>query len=226
MGRLRISVLAGAVVLAATTLAGAAGGAAGPPSHVGGVVPPIGVRRRSAGNLTYHGGPVMHTNKTYAIYWVPAGYSMTANYKATINQYFTDVAAASGATSNVYSVETQYYDTAPNPSPGNVQYSSTFGGSVTDTGAFPTSNDCPVYNGLSICLTDAQIIAKTNAVAAAQGWVEERDEPVLRLHAAGRRQLLRPARAAGLRVHAVLRIPRLASEPHLREPAVCGRARV
>ncbi len=44
MGRLRIMVLAGAVVLAATTLAGAAGGAPGLPNHVGGAVPPIGVR--------------------------------------------------------------------------------------------------------------------------------------------------------------------------------------
>ena len=148
MSRLRIAVLAGAVVLAATTLAGAAGGAAGPTGHIAGVVPPIGVQANlGSGNLTYHGGPVMHTNKTYAIFWVPAGYSMTANYKATINQYFTDVAAASGATSNVYSVETQYYDTAPNPSPGNIQYSSTFGGSVTDTGAFPTSNNCPATTG-------------------------------------------------------------------------------
>ena len=94
----------------------------GRPTMSGGVVPPIGVQPAARqGNLTYHGGPVMHTNKTYAIYWVPAGYSVTASYKAMINQYFTDVAAASGATSNVYSVETQYYDTAPNPSPGNVQ---------------------------------------------------------------------------------------------------------
>jgi hypothetical protein len=30
---------------------------------------------RGAGNLKYHGGPVEHTNTTYAIYWVPSGYS-------------------------------------------------------------------------------------------------------------------------------------------------------
>src|SRR6476469_4042171 len=29
-----------------------------------------------SGQLVYHGGPVMHTNTTYAIYWVPPGYSM------------------------------------------------------------------------------------------------------------------------------------------------------
>jgi hypothetical protein len=134
-------------------------------------VPPIGAQPQAGGDLIYHGGPVMHTNKTYAIYWVPAGYSMTASYKSTINQYFTDVAAASGATSNVYAVETQYYDLAPNPTPGNVQYSSTVGGSVTDTGALP-ANGCPLYNGLTACLSDTQLIAKIHAVTAAQGWTE------------------------------------------------------
>jgi hypothetical protein len=41
------------------------------------------------------------------------------------------VAAASGASSNVYAVEKQYYDTT-----GPIAYSSTFGGSVTDTTLF------------------------------------------------------------------------------------------
>ncbi|MBV8597216.1 MAG: hypothetical protein JO017_00190, partial [Actinobacteria bacterium] len=31
--------------------------------------------------LTYHGGSVMRTNKTYAIYWVPSGYSVSTNYE-------------------------------------------------------------------------------------------------------------------------------------------------
>ena len=173
MSRLKISAVAGVLVVAATMLAGAAGGAGGPISHVGGIVRTNDVTPNlGGGNLTYHGGPVMHTNKTYAIYWVPPGYSMPASYKSTINQYFTDVAAASGATSNVYAVETQYYDTAPNPSPGNVVYSSTFGGAVTDTGALPANGCDPAPLGTVSCITDAQIIAKIHAVTAAQGWTE------------------------------------------------------
>src|SRR5205807_3111789 len=34
-----------------------------------------------ASNLTYHDGPVMHTNRTHAIYWEPSGFSTTATYK-------------------------------------------------------------------------------------------------------------------------------------------------
>src|SRR5690349_7249401 len=37
-------------------------------------------------NLAYHGGPVMHTNTVYAIYWVPPGYSVSANYQTLINR--------------------------------------------------------------------------------------------------------------------------------------------
>ena len=32
----------------------------------------------AAGNLTYHQGPVMHSNRTHAIYWEPAGFSTTS----------------------------------------------------------------------------------------------------------------------------------------------------
>ena len=50
----------------------------------------------AAGNLTYHGGPVMHTNRTHAIYWEPTGFTTTANYKSLINTYLGAVAADSG----------------------------------------------------------------------------------------------------------------------------------
>src|SRR5256714_13169171 len=55
-----------------------------------------------SGNLSYHGGPGMLTNKTYAIYWIPSGYSVSSLYVSLINRFLTDVAAASGQTSNVY----------------------------------------------------------------------------------------------------------------------------
>ena len=87
------------------------------------------------GNLSYHGGPVMLTNKTYAIYWKPSGFSVSSRYISLNNQFLADVAAASGQTSNVYWSDTQYYQ----GSGTHISYSSTFGGSYTDTDPFPGS---------------------------------------------------------------------------------------
>ena len=77
-----------------------------------------------SGQLSYHGGPVMLTNKTYAIYWIPSGYSVSSLYVSLINRFLTDVAAASGQTSNVYWSDTQYY----NASGTHISYSSTYAG--------------------------------------------------------------------------------------------------
>src|SRR4029079_7240946 len=79
-----------AVSSAGTVVAGAraAGQEGGPQKphpapHISGVVPASRTGHRpkrsdfagtpfaAVDNLTYHGGPVMHTNKVYAIYWVP-----------------------------------------------------------------------------------------------------------------------------------------------------------
>src|SRR5437763_16822740 len=102
-----------------------------------GKVPVLGKASTASGlgNLSYHGGPTMTTNKTYAIYWIPAGYSVASGYTSTINQFFGDVAHDSGMSSNVYAVATQY---------SGIKYTSTFGGSFTDTSAFPASG-CPIY---------------------------------------------------------------------------------
>jgi hypothetical protein len=116
-----------------------------------------------SGQLLYHSGPVMHTNKTYAIYWVPSGYSMQTGYSALINQYFTDVAADSGKTTNVYYTATQYYDGS-----GHVQYSSSFGGSYTDTSPMPASGCTDSYT--TICLTAVPLRAELQKDVAANGW--------------------------------------------------------
>jgi len=118
-------------------------------------------RRRAATPLTYHGGPVMRVNTTEAIYWVPAGTSMITGYQSTITQYFADAAHDSGGVANVYSTETQYYDGT-----GSIAYSQTFGGAIVDTNPFP-ANGCPVYSGVTSCLTDAQIGAEVQNVVTA-----------------------------------------------------------
>jgi hypothetical protein len=117
----------------------------------------------SAGNLVNHGGPVMHTNTVYAIYWVPSGYTVSANYESLINRYFGDVAADNGKTTNVYYSDTQYSDHS-----GNVTYSSTFGGSYVDTTALPLSG-C-VNPPVTVCLSDAQLQSEIAKDVQAAGW--------------------------------------------------------
>ncbi len=117
------------------------------------------------GPLAYHGGPVMRTNTTYAIYWFPSGSTVSSRYESLINSYFASVAAASGTNGNVYSVATQYYDTT-----GPIAYASTFGDYYVDTDAFPTSG-CD--DGVDpVCLTDDQLQAEIQHVIASKGWPE------------------------------------------------------
>lgn len=116
------------------------------------------------GNLSYHGGPVMHTSTTRAIYWFPAGSSYSANYVNVNNGFLQNVAADSGKTTNVYYAATQYGDNTGQ----KIQYSSTFAGSVVDTNPYPASGCTDRYT--SICLTDAQLRTEISSVISAHGW--------------------------------------------------------
>jgi hypothetical protein len=131
--------------------------AAGRSNDILGVVPAQAFAHGGGGgkggnNLVYHGGPVLHTNRTVAIYWGPSS-SFGSGYQSTINQYFTDVAHDSGSGANVYSVLNQYYDGT-----GSIAYSSTAGPSVTDTSGYV--NDCSdAVAQTNVCVSDAQIRA-------------------------------------------------------------------
>jgi hypothetical protein len=114
-------------------------------------------------NLQYNGGPVMHSDANYAIYWEPSGHSTPAAYKSVINGYFGNVAAASGATTNDYSVSTQYYDGT-----GNIAYNASAGGATVDTNAYPASGCVSTSGGP--CITDAQLQTEVNRVVSANGW--------------------------------------------------------
>ena len=120
-----------------------------------------------SGQLSYHGGPVMLTNKTYAIYWIPSGYSVSSLYVSLNNQFLSDVAAASGQTSNVYWSDTQYY----NASGTHISYSSTFGGSYTDTDPFPASACTDGLTQTTVCLSDAQLQSEVAKIKSRLGWV-------------------------------------------------------
>jgi hypothetical protein len=117
----------------------------------------------TSNNLQYNGGPVMHSDANYAIYWEPSGYSTSSTYKSIINGYFGNVAAASGATNNNYSVATQYSDTA-----GKIAYSASNGGSAVDTDPYPSIGCLSTSGGP--CISDAQLQTEVQKVVAAHGW--------------------------------------------------------
>ena len=131
-----------------------------------GVVPVQGVQPfvQGSGDLTWHGGPVMHTNSTYTIFWAPSGFTYPAGYVNLVNQYFTDVGHDSGGDQNVYGILNQYSDGS-----GHITYNSTFAGTVNDTHTYPASG-CSDGFGTTKCLTDAQLQTEIQSVVTAQGW--------------------------------------------------------
>ena len=70
---------------------------------VAGLVPSrLAAQAGGLGDLTYHGGRVMRTNKVYAIYWLPSGSTESSRYQTLLNGFFSNVASASGKKTNVY----------------------------------------------------------------------------------------------------------------------------
>lgn len=160
------------LALLAVALTASSGTAAPVHGPMLGVVPHTGAHARplsaaapppASGPVIYHGGQVMHKNTAYTIFWAPSAHPIPADYESLINRYFADVAAASGSSSNLYAVATQYYDTS-----GSIQYASSFGGSYIDTNAFP-ANGCSDGRD-SVCLTDQQLQTEIQRVLTATGW--------------------------------------------------------
>jgi hypothetical protein len=143
--------------------------AVGPNTDIRGMVPTkaeahaFAGKGGSGGNLTYHGGKVLRTNRTFTIFWFPTAPS-DANYQTVINRYFDDVQAASGQTSNVYSVLNQYYD-----STGAISYSSTHAGTYTDNQPYPTGGCSDNVAQTTVCVSDGQIRSEIQRLFSAQG---------------------------------------------------------
>jgi hypothetical protein len=161
-----VSTLSAVAFLAPVEAGAAPPSPAKPAGHIGGIVPPHNAAkngsspfRSSTNNLSYHGGPVMQTNTVYAIYWVPAGYTVSTNYEADVNRFFGDVAAAQNATSNVYGIDTQY---------SGISNQSTFGGYLVDTSNLPPSGCRDNYT--SVCLSDSQITTEIANDVGSKGW--------------------------------------------------------
>lgn len=115
--------------------------------------------------VVYRGGPTMATGTVtvHTVFWAPPGYHFTGSpaagvlgYEPLVKQFFTDVAQASGSSSNLFSVLGQYGD----PSAGG-HYSIAYNpatDSIDDTAPYPSgANQCASPAGTTTCLTDAEI---------------------------------------------------------------------
>jgi hypothetical protein len=125
--------------------------------HIAKVIPPgVKPRAATAAMLQWFGGPVMHQQMTYAIYWLPPGSTVSDGYTPTLNQYFADV-----NDSPLYNILTQYPDAAGAPLDRSI-----FGGFWTDTTDYPPAGTYPTYTVTDLDIQDS--IAR--AIAANPGW--------------------------------------------------------
>ena len=172
------------VLLAVATVAAAALSAAAPAGAVNatlggnyfGFEPRHAAAPATTGNVTYHGGPVMHSNNTYAIYWDPPTPSaVTGSYdgdwRALIDGFLRDVGQDSGSTGNVFALTSQYTDAG-----GRAAYSSAFRGAYGDTQAYPAASCTVGVSSGGVCVTDAQIRSELTRFIGANGLPEGMDK--------------------------------------------------
>ena len=128
--------------------------------------------------LLWGGGPVMPGPTTITpIYWEPSGYYNPGDYRNVIDQYLSDVGAASGTDTNVYSTATEYYG-----SNGSISYDIATPGTnfpIRDHTPFPHGgctvgklDKSGIYadgSGYTACLDDAQITAEIQNIINALG---------------------------------------------------------
>lgn len=138
--------------------------------------------------ITYHGGPVMSGGVTvHTIFWAPAGYAFQGSpgpgiptYKGLIQQFFSDVAAGSGASGgcapndcNVFTIERQYAQgtRVGQITPGSYAIGYNSGSDSIDAAdPFPSkAAQCASPAGTAVCLTDLQIQNEVDHVVQATG---------------------------------------------------------
>jgi PKD repeat protein len=122
----------------------------------------------SNGNLDYHNGPVVRSSAPYLIFWTPSGETIGATTESLVGSYFTDAAADSGKSSNIWGVNRQFTDQA-----GFVDYTQTFSSSaqaIEDTQPYPTTGNCARTSVQHpTCLTDGQLRAEITRLIGADG---------------------------------------------------------
>jgi hypothetical protein len=124
--------------------------------------------------LNYQGGPVLDTDSATGltvtpIYWAPSGSpdQFPASYESIINGYVVNIAAASGQTTNVYSVDGEYYQENAGAKQ-YVNYDFRAGKAIVDTDTLP-ANGCKPTGGNTACITDQQLRDELTKLAQKQG---------------------------------------------------------
>jgi hypothetical protein len=107
----------------------------------------------SVGNMTYHGGPVQHTQKVFTIFWNPTVTAFPAGYQTTINQFVQDLNRTS-----YYAIASQYGDGA-----GTISTVVSLGGTWLDT-----VNPLP-----RTALTFSDLANEVSRAIAAKGWTSD-----------------------------------------------------
>jgi hypothetical protein len=142
-----------------------------------GIVPPAGhqdVAVSSNVPLVYHGGQVMRHVTVHTLFWAPAGYrfdgspsALVPGYEALIQQFFSDVAAASGANSNEFSLLRQYPDSTA-PGTYSISYSAAQD-SIDDTDPYPSlAHQCSSPSGVATCVTTTEVEQELDQVIQAR----------------------------------------------------------
>ena len=117
--------------------------------------------------LFWGDGPVLHSNRTHVVFWVPSGSTLAYDpgYEPLVARFLTQVAADSHHATNVYGLSGQYSDAN-----GPAAYDSRFDGAVVATDPLPP-NACvepPATGpGWLTCLTDAQLQSELETVVSA-----------------------------------------------------------
>jgi Phosphate-induced protein 1 conserved region len=126
--------------------------------------------------LTYHGGPVMTSAKTYAIFWLPANLqngaatSLSTHYQ-NVQTSFLSLYPGHGLANN----NTQYYERSsvgPFHFTSYIQNAGSFAGAYVDTNPYPASGCYYPVTG-SNCLNDAQLQAEIQRVITLKGWTPD-----------------------------------------------------
>jgi hypothetical protein len=113
--------------------------------------------------LVYHGGLVMHHITVHTIFWAPAGFrfdgspsALVPGYEQLIKQFFSDVAAESGGSSNEFSLLHQYPDSTA-PGTYGISYSASQD-SVDDSDPYPAlTQQCSSPSGVATCVTTLEV---------------------------------------------------------------------
>jgi PKD repeat protein len=121
---------------------------------------------QSSAQMTYHGGPVLHSSSPYLVLWDP-NRAIPSDWQQLLQRYFGDVATADPAWSDVYAVDRQYWDGS-----GYAAASQSFapaGQVVPDSDSFPGLDAANCPDTSTVCITDAQVQQELAHLLRTQG---------------------------------------------------------